>query len=142
MDPSASTAPSPRLLLSVFRALSYTEYRIQNREFRIPNFERRTANCERRTANDDFEYEHDRGPPNTPGTPNPNPRTKRQTKYPARILEKQNSLQMMFPHISHFRSICFSRILQARPLHHVDAAPNPTLIPLTLAGLRPGLASA
>ena len=29
---------------------------------------------------------------------------------------------------------------KARPLHHVDAAPNPTLIPLSLAGLRRGLA--
>jgi hypothetical protein len=29
---------------------------------------------------------------------------------------------------------------KARPLHHVDAAPNPTLIPLNLAGLRRGLA--
>jgi len=38
------------------------------------------------------------------------------------------------------RSFCFSRILQARPLHHIDAAPNPTLIPLNLAGLRCGLA--
>src|SRR6516164_1416347 len=29
---------------------------------------------------------------------------------------------------------------KARPLHHVDAAPNPTLIPLNLARLRRGLA--
>jgi len=29
---------------------------------------------------------------------------------------------------------------KARPLHHVDAAGNPTLIPLNLAGLRRGLA--
>jgi hypothetical protein len=28
----------------------------------------------------------------------------------------------------------------ARPLHHVDAAPKPTLIPLHLAGLRRGFA--
>jgi hypothetical protein len=28
-----------------------------------------------------------------------------------------------------------------RPLHHLDAAPNPTLIPLQLAGLRGGLAT-
>jgi len=31
---------------------------------------------------------------------------------------------------------------KARPLHHVAAAPNPTLIPLNLAGLRCGLARA
>src|SRR6516225_7814345 len=62
-----------------------------------------------------------------------------------RILEKQNSLQMsqIFSRSRTlvFRSFCFSRILQARPLHHVDAAPNPTLIPLNLAGLRRGLAN-
>src|SRR6516164_1768182 len=109
----------------------------------------------------------------------------------ARILEKQNALQMsqIFSRSRTLviRSFCFSRILQAgprnpkvlnsktnsirgheskptrdmaiasgdspgpltftrfgpakaRPLHHVDAAPNPTLIPLNLAGLRRGLA--
>src|SRR6516225_9868678 len=53
------------------------------------------------------------------------------------ILEKQNSLQMsqIFSRSRTLviRSFCFSRILQAKPLHHVDAAPNPTLIPLNLS---------
>ena len=61
----------------------------------------------------------------------------------ARILEKQNWSQMgqIFFSIRALIIQCFyfSRIL-ARPLHHVGAAPNPTLIPLDLAGLRRGLA--
>ena len=61
----------------------------------------------------------------------------------ARILEKQNWSQMgqIFFSIRALiiRCFYFSRIL-ARPLHHVGAAPNPTLIPLDLAGLRRGLA--
>ena len=61
----------------------------------------------------------------------------------ARILEKQNWSQMgqIFFSIRALiiRCFYFSRIL-ARPLHHVGAAPNPTLIPLNLAGLRRGFA--
>jgi hypothetical protein len=62
-----------------------------------------------------------------------------------RILQKQNSLQMgqIFSSMRTLviRWFCFSRILQVRPLHHLDATPNPTLIPLQLAGLRGGLAT-
>jgi hypothetical protein len=57
-----------------------------------------------------------------------------------RILEKQDSLQMgqIFSSMRTLviRWFCFLRILQVRPLHHLDATPNPTLIPLQLAGLR------
>ena len=42
-------------------------------------------------------------------------------------------------HISHSVVLLF-KDSTSEPLHHVDAAPNPTLIPLGLAGLRRGLA--
>ena len=62
-----------------------------------------------------------------------------------RILEKQNSLQMgqIFPSMRTIviRWFCFSRLLQVRPLHHLDATSNPTSMPLQLAGLRGSLAT-
>jgi hypothetical protein len=62
----------------------------------------------------------------------------------ARIREKQNRLQrsQVFSVSAHRPSdgLAFQGFYRARPLHPTDTAPNPTMLPLDLAGLRRGLA--
>src|SRR5262245_16432625 len=70
---------------------------------------------------------------------------KRACGDPPGILEKQNHL-MINARIqkkldSSATSFCFSRILQARPLHPIGAPRNVRLRSLHLAGLRGGLAT-